>query len=216
MASNRLTNSLRQKIAAKIFNATTLPNQLMTNTNALKKIYKNWFISKLPKDFKQATKSFPKEWFHQANRIEITRGMSTYNPNIEEIEKYNYTDSVYFEDPVSVPYSFRCPSFKKTDLDKLPELLPLLAERVILLKAEKDTKKELETTLNAYTTVTKLIKDFPEFAKHCPDAPTTSYPIAVNPDKVVHALMKVGFDITVKPVKTTVVKAKTKKVKKVI
>jgi len=198
MASNRLTIELRNQIAEKIFNATALPTKLEVNTLALKKIYKDWLISKIPEDFKQATKNLPKEWLQQCSRIEVASEMSLSNPDMSTYGNSGWMHTTYFDDPVSVPASFRIPSMKQIDFNNLPDLAFHLGERVGLLALEEQTKKSLKETLKVYNTTTKLIKDFPEFAKHCPDAPL-SYPIAVNPDKVVHGLMQVGFDITVKP-----------------
>ena len=212
--SIRLTNEMRHTIKAAIFQATEIPGKLEELEKQIKKFFTNWAKAQVPKDFIDATKHLPKSWLACRTYVTAEAGTTFYCPVWSQ---YAWSRNVSFNDPVSVPNNFQFKDFTRKDLGSKPELQALLNEVIIWQDKEIKTKQELEDTLKAYTTVDKLLKDFPEFAKHCPEKPV--YAIAVNPDRVALNLMNVGFDITVKPVKhastpaTKVSKTRVKKVK---
>lgn len=212
--SIRLTNEMRATIESAIYKATTIPGKLEELEKQLKKCFTAWAKSQVPKDFIDATKHLPKNWLPNRGSMHLQYGTSFQHP---EYSDSSWTHSMDFNDPIQVPNDFQFPTFTRTELKKHPEIENLLVEVIDWKKKGKATKQELKNTLKAYNTVDKLLKDFPEFAKHCPEKPV--YALAVNPDRVALNLMNVGFDITVKPVKTAstpaakVSKPRVKKVK---
>lgn len=205
--STRMTNDRRSQISHKIYKATSLPGRLEENEKQIVKLIANWYKALVPKDFVEATKSLPKEWFQHTATIHCQAGTNPYSPDINSNSEWSSIISL--DDPIKVPVSMERCKFTRDDAKRMPHLLELLAERVDLFKQEKAVKENLRLTLNAYNTVEKLIKDFPEFEKHC-DVPAKEYPIAVNTAATSLLLMKAGFDVTVQKPKAKSTKSSTK------
>lgn len=206
--SIRMTKEMRTTIADAVYKATEIPGKLEKLERDIHTFFTTFAKNQVPKDFIKATAALPKNWLAQRTRISADGGTTFHSPN--ELE-YSWQSNIFFNDPISVPNDFQFTDFKRSDLPKYPEHQKMLNEVVALDKQKKEIKKELMDTLNAYSTVEKLLKDFPEFAKHCPEKPV--YALTVNPDKVVYNLKCAGFDITTlpaKPVITTPVKASKK------
>ncbi len=214
--SIRLTNESRKVIQSAIYKATEIPGKLDQLEKDIKAFFTQIAKNQVPKEFTDATKHLPKNWLAVRSNISAVSGTNFYNP---VVAPHSWSTNVTFNDTIAVPNDFQFKEFTLADLKKHPELQEMLAEVVVWREKKKEIEAELASTLAAYNTVEKLLKDFPEFAKHCPDRPV--YALTVNPERVALKLMKAGFDITVKPAVVTKAvvpvtpakKPRTKKVK---
>ena len=185
----RLTKDLRSKILDSILAATKYPALEETYMKLCRASATAWAKSKLPKEWESKTKGLPREWFATCSQI----AMSGYHPG--RITKMRYTYSIEIE-AFAAPMTMSCPKIDDSDP---PTWFFELRKETDKVRDEYFTlRSTINGTLNSYTTVEKLLKDFPEFSRHVPNQPT-HYPISTNVTEVVKVLMGAGFDTGVKP-----------------
>lgn len=210
--SIRLTKQMREDIRDRVMAATTLPVTRKEIEEATKKYLSRWLSEQIPKAFRDFTKSAPKSWFMMANLARVQNGVSPLYILMSGVPNSDYSSryisNVYLDDPVAKPADFSVPCISIETASQ--ELLVLVAQATALHAQYTETKAKVEATLNGFTTLDKLIREVPEFEKHCTGY-KPNYAVVVDSANTLSALFKAGFDTTeTKPV-TTKAKAKTKK-----
>lgn len=200
----RLTKTMRDDIVAKILAATDFP--------AIKeKIEKDffdastiWAKSFLPPHFNDSIKHLPREWFATCASYELRGEFHPVNLMKPEDDRRFYHLTAHAE-------AFACPfgmivkppgrrdhQVKAPDVIVVQSWLQELIDRANKWFEDYSTvETELHNTLRAYGSVEKLLKDFPQFAKHI-TIPQKTYAVAVVPSKLSALLTATGFDNTEK------------------
>ncbi len=178
--------------------ATNFPEQ---REELLKKFF-NWCTSyakaHLPPDFKEKTKGVPREWLATRVAIEVD---GCFNPITITGPKDKRGNYYYRSAPIeamAVPVTLIIPDPVKevNDQRTLPIELQWLVDAANKWVADyAEVEAEVRKALYAYSSTDKLIKDFPQFAKHL-DIPSKERQVAVMPSKLSALLTATGFDKT--------------------
>lgn len=209
----KLTKEARAQIVENIVGATDLPDLKEALKKSMDKFANEYARSFIDKKFIAATANLPREWFRtvvsfsispEYDPVRITR----YVPPGVPKERWMID---YPVEAFHAPMNINIPSiYKKADPENVPaKLRPLIAEANAISEREHEMRRTLEATLVSFTTVEKLIADFPEFERHCPKPPTKTYPVAVNTQPVIDMLVAAGFDKSLKTPKPAAKPAKT-------
>lgn len=192
----RLTKAIREDLAKKIFAATNFPDlkaQIKKDFYAASTL---WAKSFLPPDFNDSIKNLPREWFATCSSYELRGAVNPLNCMKPLNERHSYSHTVPLE-------AFACPVRMVVTPPGQDDAGSVVQEwlKVLIKRAEnwfdesEKFKAELDSTLWAYNTTEKLLKDFPQFAKHI-TIPQKTYPVAVAPGKFSALLTASGFDKT--------------------
>lgn len=224
----RLTKQMRSTILNSIMKATDFEKKeekIRTDTKV--EVHK-MLLGFIPKSFSDMVNAAPKkdrDYFNVFTSITLD---STLSPNAVFKnyyikEGYTATENIfdthvpaYFNRSLLNDYSIMQSNLRVSDAT--PRLLALVEEAKELVQAKKDLRYTVENSLASYHTVEKLLKDYPEFTRHCPDKPP-SYALVVDNAVTLSALFKNGFDIETKKatkVVTPVVASKVKPKSKVV
>lgn len=195
----KLTNVLRSEIIENIIKATDLPDLKAVLKKNLDKFANEYARSFVDKKFTAATANMPRDWFRTVASISI-------HPDHLPTEIAKYRDEEqrgsrwmvdYPVEAFPAPMSLKVTAIYKTD-DVPVKLAPLIEDAKAISERETKMRTTLNATLNSFTTVEKMVADFPEFERHCPKPPAKSYPVAVNTKPVIDMLVAAGFDKGVK------------------
>lgn len=194
----KLTNKMRQETLDKVMAATNFPEQ---REELLKKFF-NWCTSyakaHLPPDFTEKTKGVPREWLATRVDIDVDGRFNPITITGPEVKRgICYYQSAPIE-AMAVPIRLQIPDPVKNKNDVLSapiELQWLVAEANKWVSDYDEVAAEVRKTLHAYTSTDKLLKDFPQFAKHL-DVPSPQRALTVSPAKLSALLTATGFDKT--------------------
>lgn len=190
----KLTNALRSEIIENIVKATDLPDLKAELKKSMDKFANEYARSFLDKKFIAATAQLPRHWFRTVCSISIHPKQHPVEIAMyrEEGERNTRWMMDYGIESFAAPMSMRINSIDKDE--DAPKLVPLIAEAKAIAERERAMRATLKATLAAFNTVEALVKDFPEFERHCPKQPAKSYPVAVNTQPVIDMLVAAGFD----------------------
>lgn len=203
--TTRLTKLMREEILNRIMQATAFPT-MYAEIKKETSIFASKFLSaQIPKEFKEFSKNAPKEWFMCTSHVYFKNEvcpMYLLNsaPPTGHTAKWSSTVSLY--DSVPRPADFK--PMVVTSANGGKELAALVDRATQYYLQYTDTRNKVASTLSGYRTVDRLVKDVPEFEKHCVYT-KPSYAVTVDSANTLSALFKAGFDTT------TSSKAKTKK-----
>lgn len=194
----KLTNKMRQETLDKVMAATNFPEQ---REDLLKKFF-NWCTSyakaHLPPDFAEKTKGVPREWLATRVAIEVDGRFNPITITGPVVKRGIYCHRSAPIEAMAVPVGLQIPDPVKEVggvLSAPIELQWLVDEANKWVSDYTAVETELRKTLHAYTSTDKLLKDFPQFAKHL-DVPSAQRALTVSPAKLSALLTATGFDKT--------------------
>lgn len=194
----KLTNKMRQETLDKIMAATNFPEQ---REDLLKKFFNwctNYAKAHLPPDFAEKTKGVPRDWLATRVAIDVDGRFNPITITGPENKRGNYYYRSAPIEAMAVPVLLNIPDpiTEVANVCKLPiELQWLVDEANKWVSDYAEVEAEVRKTLYAYSSTDKLLKDFPQFAKHL-DVPSPQRALTVSPAKLSALLTATGFDKT--------------------
>ena len=175
----RLTKKLREQIKDAIMADTNFEARHKELKTFYTSLLRSMLKDTMPKEFYEATKNLPPEWFlHQAS-ISLcapwSRGPTNGKFDIEplKIPRSHLSHGIAENHPTVQEYSDK---WGKIDEER----------------AEMYSK--ITTLLNSYSSSEKLIKDFPQFEKYVSKS-EMSFPVAVDKCDILATMSKAGLKI---------------------
>lgn len=195
----KLTNALRSEIIENIIKATDLPDLKAVLKKSMDKFANEYARSFLDKKFIAATAQLPRDWFRTVCSISIhpdhlPTAIAKYHEDEDRRSRWSVD---YPIESFAAPMCMQIKSIYKSE-DVPAKLVPLIADAKAISERETAMRSTLKATIAAFNTVEALVKDFPEFERHCPKPAIKSYPVAVNTQPVIDMLVAAGFDKGVK------------------
>ena len=175
----RLTKKLREQIEDAIMADTNFDARYKELKTFYTLLLRNMFEDSIPKEFYEATKNLPSEWFMHCSLIPLvapwSRGPTNGKFDIEplKIPRSHLSHGIADSHPTVREYSDK---WGKIDEER----------------AEMYSK--ITTLLGSYSSSEKLIKDFPQFEKYVSKS-EMSFPVAVDKCDILATMSKAGLKI---------------------
>lgn len=175
----RLTKKLREQIKDAIMADTNFKDRHKELKAFYTLLLRDIFKDSIPKEFYEATKNLPSEWFPHQSLIPLRAPWSREPTNGEfDIE------------PLKIPQSYLSHGIS----DAHPTVREYSDKWDKIGKERIEMNSKITTLLNSYSSSEKLIKDFPQFEKYVSKS-ETSFPVSINKCDILATMTKAGLKL---------------------
>lgn len=175
----RLTKKLREQIKDAIMADTNFDARYKELKTFYTSLLRNILKDSIPKEFYEATKNLPPEWFPHKSRLPLRAPWSD-----------GVTNGEFDIEPLKIPQSYLSHGIADTH----PTVREYSDKWKKLTDEHTEMDSKITTLLKSYTLSEKLVKDFPQFEKYIPKS-DESFPVSVDKCDILATMSKAGLKI---------------------